>query len=247
MGWRRTARLSESQEHGPFLGVTTTSFTAPVLSNSSSARPPRAANASPSPRTAIPSGIALLALALNSSPKLAPILRPVSASLRLRCRSAAFAVARWDFISILLTANRVKSLFKRAGDGIFARSFRRGARLSDRRVLPLRRAGGASRHSEWVASAQPLAQFFARALAGREMLRISTGSLYPVLCPHINPKVPRYPRPNNSRACVRAASVTALPLNIAAICSTRSSGVSKRICVPPAAASPPPFEASLYT
>ncbi len=227
MGWRRTARLSESQEHGPFLGVTTTSFTAPVLSNSSSARPPRAANASPSPRTAIPSGIALLALALNSSPKLAPILRPVSASLRLRCRSAAFAVARWDFISILLTANRVKSPFKRAGDGIFARSFRRGARLSDRRVLRSGRAGPTSR--------------------GREMLRISTGSLYPILCPHINPKVSRYPRPNNSRACVLAASVTALPLNIAAICSTRSSGVSKRICVPPAAASPPPFEASLYT
>ena len=41
------------------------------------------------------------------------ILQP----LRLRCRSAAFAVARWDFISILLAAKRAKSLFKRAGDG----------------------------------------------------------------------------------------------------------------------------------
>ncbi|WP_297628800.1 hypothetical protein, partial [uncultured Rikenella sp.] len=48
------------------------------------------------------------------------VLRPVSASLRLRLRSAAFAVARWDFISILLTAKRVKSLFRRTGDGVFA-------------------------------------------------------------------------------------------------------------------------------
>uniref|UniRef100_UPI002612535F hypothetical protein n=1 Tax=uncultured Rikenella sp. TaxID=368003 RepID=UPI002612535F len=39
------------------------------------------------------------------SPKLAPILCPVSASLRLRFRFAAFAVARWDFISILLSQN----------------------------------------------------------------------------------------------------------------------------------------------
>ncbi|WP_300400354.1 hypothetical protein, partial [uncultured Rikenella sp.] len=39
---------------------------------------------------------------------------PVYASLRLRFRSAA-AVARWDFILILLTAKRVKSLLKRAG------------------------------------------------------------------------------------------------------------------------------------
>ncbi len=38
------------------------------------------------------------------SPKFDPILRPVCASLRLRCRSAALAVARWNFISILLTA-----------------------------------------------------------------------------------------------------------------------------------------------
>ncbi len=38
------------------------------------------------------------------APKLALVLRPMSASLRLRCRSATFAVARRDFISILLTA-----------------------------------------------------------------------------------------------------------------------------------------------
>ncbi|WP_300400972.1 hypothetical protein, partial [uncultured Rikenella sp.] len=30
----------------------------------------------------------------------------VSASLRLRYRSAAFSVARWDFISILLSQNK---------------------------------------------------------------------------------------------------------------------------------------------
>ena len=44
----------------------------------------------------------------NSRPKQAqpsPVLRPVSASLRLRLRSAALAVARWDFISILLSQN----------------------------------------------------------------------------------------------------------------------------------------------
>ncbi|WP_297832598.1 hypothetical protein, partial [uncultured Rikenella sp.] len=52
-----------------------------------------------------------------------PKLRPVSASLRLRFRSAAFAVARWDFISILLTAKRAKSLFTRAGDGFHAQFF----------------------------------------------------------------------------------------------------------------------------
>ena len=77
-------------------------------------------------------------------------------------------VARGDFISILLSAKRAKSLFKRAGDVFFVQGrvfsravcsraggnlvktcqhiltislFRRGARLSYRRVLPLRRAG----------------------------------------------------------------------------------------------------------
>ncbi len=54
---------------------------------------------------------------------------PTAAPLSLRrCRSARerweyllLNVARWDFISILLTAKRVKSLFKRAGDGVSAR------------------------------------------------------------------------------------------------------------------------------
>ncbi|WP_300853272.1 hypothetical protein, partial [uncultured Rikenella sp.] len=55
-------------------------------------------------------------------PKNSPVLRTVSASLRLRYRSAAFAVARWDFISILLTAKRMKSLFTRAGDRVFAQN-----------------------------------------------------------------------------------------------------------------------------
>ena len=93
------------------------------------------------------------------SPKLAPVLRPVSASLRLRFRSATFSralgnlvktrkrvstisllrrsarlflVARWDFISILLTAKRVKSPFRRSGDGVFAhgRVFRAPARFT---------------------------------------------------------------------------------------------------------------------
>ena len=63
---------------------------------SSSARPPRAAKASPSPRTAIPQGIALLALSLKRGKKHSPTLRPVSASLRLRCRSAAFSRALRD-------------------------------------------------------------------------------------------------------------------------------------------------------
>ena len=85
-------RPKRSQEHNPFvLGA-----------------PPRAANASPSPRTAI-LRIALLALAPKlgparrenrfrfsrpknrHSPKLDPVLRPVSASLRLRYRSAGAA------------------------------------------------------------------------------------------------------------------------------------------------------------
>ena len=56
----------------------------------------------------------------GTAQKLAPVLRLVSASLRLRFRSAA-TVARWGFISILLTAKRVKSLFTRAGDGFFGK------------------------------------------------------------------------------------------------------------------------------
>ncbi|WP_300856939.1 hypothetical protein, partial [uncultured Rikenella sp.] len=47
---------------------------------------------------------------------------------------------RWDFISILLIAKRVKSLFKRAGDG----------KVLSRMELPLRRAGGACRTPNWL-------------------------------------------------------------------------------------------------
>ena len=136
-------RPLRSQEHSPFT----------VLRNSSSARPPRAAKASPSPRTAIPQGIALLALSssgrslrgpqqrqLRASaaggfgprdpkgsqklgpihrPKFAPVLRPVSASLRLRYRSAAFAVARGNSCRIGSPPTGRICHLKRAGDGIF--------------------------------------------------------------------------------------------------------------------------------
>ena len=68
-------------------------------------------------------------------PKLAPILRPVSASLRLRWRRSALEswaclllnVARGNSYRIgRVPTGRICPL-KRAGDGIFARSFRRGA------------------------------------------------------------------------------------------------------------------------
>ena len=70
------------------------------------------------PSSAIPEE-SRYSLSAQSTP---PVLRPVSASLRLRLRSAAFAT-RWDFISILLTAKRAKSLLLKAGGRrIFARS-----------------------------------------------------------------------------------------------------------------------------
>ena len=47
-----------------------------------------------------------------------PILRPVSASLRLRCRSAAFSHRPLGFHLDFANAKRVKSLFRRAGDGV---------------------------------------------------------------------------------------------------------------------------------
>ncbi len=54
-------------------------------------------------------------------PKLAPVLRPVSASLRLRCRSAAFSVARGNSCRIgRVPTGRICPL-KRAGDGVFGR------------------------------------------------------------------------------------------------------------------------------
>ena len=56
----------------------------------------------------------------SSAQSTAPILRPVSASLRLRFRSAALFARLRDSFYIRLTAKRVKSLFRRAGDGVFA-------------------------------------------------------------------------------------------------------------------------------
>ena len=87
---RQGRRPLRSQEHRP--------FTAQGCRIRPRRAPPRAAKASPLPRTAIPLGIALLALAPNSSPKLAPVLRPVSASLRLRYRSAAFSRALGNLV-----------------------------------------------------------------------------------------------------------------------------------------------------
>ncbi len=55
------------------------------------------------------------------SPKLVPVLRPVSASLRLRCRSAT-AVARGNSCRIgRMPTGRICPL-KRAGDGVFAQN-----------------------------------------------------------------------------------------------------------------------------
>ncbi len=104
-GRLRPARFCEPQKFGPAVCR---------VRAARSPGGPKAQRAGP----AIPLGIALLALSLR--------LRPVSASLRLRCRSAAFAVARRDFISILLTAKRAKSLFKRAGDGRASTALRPG-------------------------------------------------------------------------------------------------------------------------
>ncbi|WP_299458294.1 hypothetical protein [uncultured Rikenella sp.] len=107
-----------------------------------------------------------------------------------RARSRTFirargisTVARWDFISILLTAKRVKSLFTRAGDGIKFRPRALGkssqnvpailtiSLLKRRRAVELRLASGRPGPTS----------------RGREMLRISTFLLSPilrtVLCP----------------------------------------------------------------
>ncbi|WP_297832907.1 hypothetical protein, partial [uncultured Rikenella sp.] len=51
----------------------------------------------------------------KARPSSPPCVSLTAAPLALR----RVAVARWDFISILLTAKRVKSLFTRAGDGFF--------------------------------------------------------------------------------------------------------------------------------
>ena len=63
---------------------------------------------------------------------------------RLICLAQFFDARLARFIYIWLTAEIAESLLQAAARG-----------FGDGRVLPLRRAGGASRHSEWVASAQP--------------------------------------------------------------------------------------------
>ena len=127
VGWRRTARLKEPQAFSLIHRPNSVGFGLSPIPPRRSApgrqgrqlcdphehrihspppfcevrprrAPSRAAKASPLPRTAIPLGIALLALAPNSSPKLAPVLRPVSASLRLRYRSAAFSRALGNLV-----------------------------------------------------------------------------------------------------------------------------------------------------
>ncbi len=153
----RPARPKGSHKHYPFLSNSSSAysssppaessnerrrvaeakhpFTAPILLGSglrAPGAPPRAANASLRPKTAIPFRIALLAL--NS--KLAPILRPVSTSLRLRFRSAT-SVTRWDFISILLTQNeRNPSLGGRATVFAHCSFFARLARFIYIRLPP---------------------------------------------------------------------------------------------------------------
>ena len=87
-GRLRPARLCESQKHSPTHGPKHCLTANPILGlawRENRSRFSRPKN--------------------SHSPKPSPVLRPVSASLRLRCRSAAFAVARWDFISILLSQN----------------------------------------------------------------------------------------------------------------------------------------------
>ncbi len=134
VGWRRTARLTEPQEHSqqfrpiynPNLSCSACRPSPPrrsapgrqgrrpkgsqkqhlihspnPLSSSSGTPPPAPAyGVRCATRTAIPLGIALLAISPNSakkhSPTHHPILRPVSTSLRLRCRSAAFSRALRD-------------------------------------------------------------------------------------------------------------------------------------------------------
>ncbi len=104
VGWRRTARLYEPQKlsqqfnpkqsppHSPMLGL---------ARRENRIRFSRPKN--------------------KHSPKLVPVLRPVSASLRLRCRSAT-AVARGNSCRIgRMPTGRICPL-KRAGDGVFAQN-----------------------------------------------------------------------------------------------------------------------------
>ncbi len=110
----RPARLCESQEqstHSP-----------PSLSGSVCRPSPRAVK--PLGDKAGDSANRATRFQPKARPKAKPKARPSSpprvsltaAPLSLR----RISVARWDFISILLTAKRVKSLFRRTGDGVFA-------------------------------------------------------------------------------------------------------------------------------
>ena len=78
MGWRRTARLKEPQKLGPKPGQQLSPIHCPNLSPMLG--PARRENRN---RFSHPKN--------SCSPKLAPVLRPVFASLRLRCRSAGAA------------------------------------------------------------------------------------------------------------------------------------------------------------
>ncbi len=78
VGWQRTARLCESQKLGQMPGHQHSSTHHP--NSSPKLGPARLENRS---RFSSPKN--------RHVPKLAPTLRPVSASLRLRCRSAAFS------------------------------------------------------------------------------------------------------------------------------------------------------------
>ncbi len=86
----------------------------------------------------------------QTRPKVRPVLRSVSASLRLRFRSATLAVARGNSCRIgRVPTGRICPL-RRAGDGIFARSFRRGARLWLREETAL---GPGRPHVPWTGDA----------------------------------------------------------------------------------------------
>mgnify|MGYP001080320793 CR=1 FL=1 len=96
--------------------------------------------------------------------KRAPRVRMISFS---SSRARGFSsVARWDFISILLTAKRVKSLFTRADD----------CRALSRLELPSGRAGPTSRGREnaYAFSLICLVQFFSRALGRFILFRLFT-------------------------------------------------------------------------
>ena len=96
----------------------------PAVLRTAKAQPKARPSAAGKPITVFPPEERARPKARPSSP---PRVCLTAAPLSLRrCRSAParwacllLTVARWDFISILLTAKRAKSLFRRAGDGFF--------------------------------------------------------------------------------------------------------------------------------